>query len=63
MPRFLEEMAAFFAEGGGEFGLVLKAWGLVSLGDWLSDHPFALYVGLAVIVLGIIGGISAAKRS
>ena len=58
MAKFLEEIAAFLAKGGGKVGLVLKAWGLVSLGDWLKDHPFALYVGVAVIVVGVIGAIS-----
>ena len=54
----LEGAAKFLAEGGGEVGLVLKAWGLVSLGDWLTTHPFAFYVGAAVIVLA---GVTATK--
>jgi hypothetical protein len=54
----LEFAAKFLAEGGGELGLVLKAWGLVSLGDWLTTHPFAFYVGAAVILLA---GLTAAK--
>jgi hypothetical protein len=46
-------------EGGGEVGLVVKAWGMVSLGDWLFQHPYAIYVGVAVIGLGIFGAAKA----
>jgi hypothetical protein len=59
MEDFLVLVEKFLADGGGAAGSVIKAWGLVSLGDWLMNHPYAFYVGAAVIVLGLITTVKA----
>jgi|HubBroStandDraft_6_1064221.scaffolds.fasta_scaffold984622_1 hypothetical protein len=61
--RTFEEIAAWLREGGvvESASNVFKAWGLVSLGDWLLDHPAAFWVDGAVIVAGL--GVAVSKKS